>query len=195
MRILSSRAVHTCGMNEPLEFTLAQPHDEQQIVALVRAAYLLYIERIGKEPAPMTADYGTAIAAGQVSVVRRADEADSPGEGADKNVGEQAGEILGLIVMEAMPDYLLVENIAVSPAAQGLGIGGLLLEHAYAEARSKGLAEVRLYTNAKMTENLSYYPRRGFIETGRRHEDGFDRVYFSRPSSSSNRHPIQAIGQ
>jgi hypothetical protein len=31
-----------------------------------------------------------------------------------------------------------------------------------------------------MTENLAYYPRRGFVEIGRRVEDGFRRVYFSK---------------
>jgi Ni,Fe-hydrogenase III large subunit len=42
------------------------------------------------------------------------------------------------------------------------------------------LPSIELYTNAKMTENLAYYPRLGFEETGRRREDGFDRVYFRR---------------
>jgi hypothetical protein len=31
-----------------------------------------------------------------------------------------------------------------------------------------------------MTENLDYYPKRGFTVVERRREDGFDRVYFSR---------------
>lgn len=43
-----------------------------------------------------------------------------------------------------------------------------------------GLSEVRLYTNVKMTENLSYYPRRGYREVERRTENGFERVYYSR---------------
>jgi hypothetical protein len=36
-----------------------------------------------------------------------------------------------------------------------------------------------------MFENLAFYPRRGFRETGRRTEDGFTRVFFSRPVSES----------
>ena len=160
-------------MNEALELTKANLLEEDQIVALVRAAYAPYVERIGKEPAPMGADYGAAISAGQVVVVRRV-------SGPVTEPSATQGEVLGLIVTEAFTDHLLIENIAVSPAAQGLGVGGMLLEHAYAEARALGLAEVRLYTNAKMTENLSYYPRRGFVEVDRRHESGFDRVYFAR---------------
>ena len=40
--------------------------------------------------------------------------------------------------------------------------------------------EIRLYTNAKMTENIRYYPRRGFRETHRACDAGYQRVYFSR---------------
>ena len=163
-------------MDPSLELAHATPSDLTSVVALVRAAYAPYVERIGREPAPMGADYAAGIAAGQVVVARRV-------SGHTQSATEPPAtrcEILGLIVTEAFTDHLLIENIAVSPAAQGLGVGGALLEHAYAEARTLRLDEVRLYTNAKMTENLSYYPRRGFKPTGRRHEDGFDRVYFAR---------------
>ena len=152
-------------MEPSIELTPAAPGDLSNIVALVRAAYAPYIERIGKEPAPMGADYGAAIAAGHVVVARRVSGRTPPLTGSSAT----QGEILGLIVTEAFADHLLIENIAVSPEAQGFGIGGMLLEHAYAEARALGLAEVRLYTNAKMTENLRYNPRRGFVEIGRAH--------------------------
>lgn len=166
-------------MNEAVELARANPLEEDQVVALVRTAYAPYIERIGKEPAPMSADYGAAIAAGQVVVARRVGGHTPP---VTVSPAIQ-GEVLGLIVTETFTDHLLIENIAVSPAAQGFGVGGMLLEHAYAEARALGIAEVRLYTNAKMTENLSYYPRRGFVEVDRRRESGFDRVYFARSVS------------
>jgi hypothetical protein len=42
-------------------------------------------------------------------------------------------------------------------------------------------AVTRLYTNAAMTENLAYYPRRGYIETHRAAQDGFHRVFFRKP--------------
>lgn len=48
-------------------------------------------------------------------------------------------------------------------------------------ARLRGLTAVRLYTNEKMIENLSIYPKLGYIETGRRVENGFNRVYFEKP--------------
>ena len=37
-----------------------------------------------------------------------------------------------------------------------------------------------LYTNAKMTRNLDWYVKLGFVETRRIREDGFDRVYFEK---------------
>jgi hypothetical protein len=54
---------------------------------------------------------------------------------------------------------------------------GELLAFAEKQAGSASLAEVRLYTNEAMTENLAFYGRLGFEETGRRFEDGYKRVF------------------
>jgi hypothetical protein len=40
------------------------------------------------------------------------------------------------------------------------------------------LLQVRLYTNAAMTENVGYYARHGYRETHRALDEGFDRVFF-----------------
>lgn len=149
-------------MDGPVTFARANLDEVPRIEALVRAAYALYVERIGREPAPMNADHTSAVVAGRVLLARA---------GAD---------LVGVLVTEPHGDHLLIENLAVDPRAQGTGIGHALLERAEAEARALGLPELRLYTNAKMTENLVYYPRQGFRETDRRTEDGFDRVYFAR---------------
>ena len=71
--------------------------------------------------------------------------------------------------------------MAVTDAARGLGLGALLLDAASAEARTLGLPELRLHTNVAMTENLTWYPRRGFEETHRETQDGYDRVFYRRP--------------
>jgi GNAT superfamily N-acetyltransferase len=68
--------------------------------------------------------------------------------------------------------------VAVLPAAQGRGSGARLLALAEDRARALHVPEVRLYTNTAMTENLTYYPRRGYTETHRAQQDGFDRVFF-----------------
>jgi ribosomal protein S18 acetylase RimI-like enzyme len=126
----------------------------------VSDAYGLYVERIGRQPAPMTADYGELIAAERVHVL------------------ETDGEISGLVVLVAAADHLLVENVAVAPAFQGRGLGRQLMAFAEGQAAAAGLAEVRLYTNEAMAENLRFYPSLGYDEAERVVEDGFARVYF-----------------
>jgi ribosomal protein S18 acetylase RimI-like enzyme len=140
----------------------ARPDEAFWVRALVRRAYALYIPRMGKEPAPMLADYGALIAAGEVHVL------------------EEGGETVALIVIYPKGDALFIENIAVDPVAQGKGHGRALLEFAEREARRLGLKALRLYTNAAMTENLAFYPGRGFRETERREEDGYKRVFFEK---------------
>ncbi|MEV8213180.1 GNAT family N-acetyltransferase [Leifsonia sp. NPDC077715] len=88
--------------------------------------------------------------------------------------------VVGLLVSSVHPDHVLVENVAVAAAERGTGLGARLLAIADDQARAHGLGEVRLYTHETMTENLAYYPRRGFVETGRRTENGFSRVFFTR---------------
>jgi hypothetical protein len=46
----------------------APPADEPAIRACAEAAFAPYIPAIGRPPAPMTADYGAAIAAGEAHV-------------------------------------------------------------------------------------------------------------------------------
>jgi GNAT superfamily N-acetyltransferase len=141
----------------------AVPGDAAAIAAIAAAAYAPYEARIGRPPAPVTADYGAAVARGEVWVAQRDDD------------------LVGLLVLVDRPDHVLLENVAVIPSAQGSGIGARLLAHAEALAAALGRPEVRLYTNVAMTENLAYYPRHGYVETHRGVQDGFHRVYFSKP--------------
>jgi GNAT superfamily N-acetyltransferase len=140
----------------------ARESDVAVLAELARAAYSGYIERIGREPAPMTADYASLVQAGLVWVAVRDDV------------------VVGLLVLEVRPDHLLLDNIAVSHTARGLGIGRQLLGFADECARRRGLSEIRLYTNEAMTENLDYYPRHGYTETHRGIESGYRRVFFSK---------------
>lgn len=137
----------------------ARPHDLDDIRHIIDAAYAMYVPRIGRRPAPMDADYGGLIAQGTCFVV------DNDG-------------VLGVIVIHGANDYLLIENVAVSPEAQGRGVGRELLDFAEMTAKKAGCREVRLYTNEAMSENLTYYPRRGYREVERRIEAGFKRVFF-----------------
>nr|WP_083472667.1 GNAT family N-acetyltransferase [Kibdelosporangium phytohabitans] len=80
----------------------------------------------------------------------------------------------GLIVLVDEPDdgVLLIENVAVRPAAQGKGLGRQLLAFAEEQARHRGLTAVRLYTNEKMTSNIALYLAFGYRETSREVRDG-----------------------
>jgi ribosomal protein S18 acetylase RimI-like enzyme len=139
----------------------AERSDADAVTRLTRDAYAVYVPRIGREPAPMTADHPALVDAGEVWVAV-----------------EESGEVLGALVVRPLADALLLESVAVAPKQQGRGIGRMLIAHAEELARREGLAAVELYTNVHMTENLSLYPVLGYRETGRATEDGFARVYF-----------------
>jgi GNAT superfamily N-acetyltransferase len=141
----------------------AVPADRAAVEAIVQAGYSPYIARIGKPPGPMLDDYAALIVQGAVSVL--------------EDVGS---EIAAIIVLVPKPDHLLLDNIAVSPDRQGQGFGRRLIEFAEAEARQLGHRELRLYTHEKMTENIALYMRIGFVETGRGHAAGYDRVFMTK---------------
>jgi ribosomal protein S18 acetylase RimI-like enzyme len=154
-------------MPEPaLTIRPAVPADTATIVAVVGSAYALYTPRIGRRPAPVNADYPGLIRAAEVWVA--VDAADKP---------------VGVLVMRPARGSLFIENVAVDPAHQRHGIGRLLLSFAEQHCRELGLPAVTLYTNARMTENLRYYPSLGYVETGRRQHEGFDRVFYRKSLS------------
>jgi N-acetylglutamate synthase-like GNAT family acetyltransferase len=76
-------------------------------MACVNAAYAPYIERIGRQPAPMTADYADLIAHGQVFVLL------------------EAGDCRGVLVLEQAETTLWIENVAVHPDHQHRGLGSI----------------------------------------------------------------------
>jgi len=140
-----------------------RPAGEGDVAAVARVtadAYGVYLERIGKPPAPMLADHAALVAAGEVWVA------------------DAGGAVNGVLVVRDAGRALLLESVAVAPDAQGRGIGRALIRWAEQLAADRGLERVELYTNALMTENLTLYPLLGYEWAGRRHEDGYDRVFF-----------------
>jgi len=142
---------------------LAGPDDRHAVEEIVTAAYVHYVERIGKPPAPMLDDYGALIAAGAVHVL----------DGDDRTVA-------AIIVLLPKPDHLLLDNVAVRPNRQGRGLGRQMVDFAESEARRLGYPEVRLYTHVTMVENIALYTRLGFVETGRGQEAGYDRIFMTK---------------
>lgn len=141
---------------------LAVGGDLGAIKAIVHAAYAPYIARIGREPGPMLDDYHALVRDGRVHVV------------------EQGGVVRGLLVLREQPDALLLDNVAVSPLAQGMGLGRILLAFAEAVARASGYQTIKLYTNEAMSENRLLYARNGYIETHRAVERGLRRVFMTK---------------
>jgi GNAT superfamily N-acetyltransferase len=145
----------------------AHPGEADAAREVVIAAYQHYVPVIGREPAPMLDDYAARIAAGQLWVL------------------PDAQGLAGVLVLEDGPDCFMLENIAVSPDRQGRGIGRQLLDFAEAEATRCGWNAITLYTNALMLTNIAIYTARGYVETGRVTEKGFQRVYMEKPLPAS----------
>ncbi|WP_431271228.1 GNAT family N-acetyltransferase [Dankookia sp. P2] len=141
----------------------ARPEEAPRLAAIVEVAYGPWVPVVGRRPFPMDDDYAARIAAGEAWVL------------------EEAGAVRALLVLETHPDHLMLDNIAVDPARQGKGDGRVLLDFAEAEARRRGLPEIRLYTNVLMERNIALYAKRGYAETERRQEKGFARVFMAKP--------------
>ena len=141
---------------------IAADADLDAVRDCVDAAFTPFAIRIGRAPTPMLADYKALIAEARVFV------------------GEREGAIAGVMVLQWEADSVLIETLAVHPFCQGRGVGQGLLVHAEAEARRAGQPRVRLYTNELMADNLIWYPKRGYVETDRREEEGRRRVFFAK---------------
>ena len=101
-------------------------------------------------------------------------------------VQEQDGRVVGVLVLIAGDDRFILHNVAVHPDFQGQGLGRRLLQFAEVQARERGFASITLYTNLVMTENQELYKRIGYVETERKTESGFTRIYMSKDLAASN---------
>ena len=135
----------------------------QDLAQIARAAYGHYVAEMGQEPAPMKADYAAHLADDTVLVALN--DQDQP---------------IGFAIMLQKPDGLWLENIAVMPDAAGQGFGTEILRAVEDWAHRQGAADIKLYTNIVMRWNIDWYLRQGYHDYDRRHEDGYDRVFFKK---------------
>ena len=145
-----------------LPIVRAQLADAPQVASCVEAAYQHYIARIGKPPGPMLDDYVKIISQHLVWIIKH------------------EGQVVGLIVLMEKEGGMLLDNVAVHPAYQGQGVGRRLMAFAEREARQRGFDDLHLYTHEKMSENLKIYEKLGFVETERRSESGYERIYMKK---------------
>lgn len=150
----------------PVGLRPAVETDADQIRDLVVAAYEHYIERMGKPPGPMLDDYRRVIREHRV------------------RVAVEEARIIGVLVLIDQPDVILLDNVAVSPAYQGRGLGRRLIAAAEDECRELGHRAIDLYTHELMTENIALYTRLGYREVARREVRGYRRVYMRKELTS-----------
>src|SRR5215471_8009561 len=94
--------------------------DISRIRSIARAAYAKYVHRMGREPAPMAADYEGEVSARRVVVI------------------DVDGSVSGYMVAWPEADAYFIDNIGIEPEAQGKGLG------AAAEAHRLHLSALRL---------------------------------------------------
>ena len=146
-----------------LQIRHAKESEATDLCQIAEAAYAQYVEAIGRAPAPMTADYAKHMQDDHCLVALSDDD--------------QQSMAVGFVVIVERSDGYWIETVAVLPEFTGQGIGAKLVEAAEAFVATSADV-VQLYTNAKMTRNVSWYPRLGYREVDRRREQGFDRVFF-----------------
>lgn len=139
---------------------LANLADVPSMTACVCEAYIHYIERIGKQPAPMLESYAEVIGHHQV------------------HVAITGNAVIGVLVLTTTEEGFCLDNVAVRPVVQGKGVGRMLLELAESEALRQGFNSIYLFTNELMTENRALYAKVGYVEYDHRVVSGYPRVFF-----------------
>jgi RimJ/RimL family protein N-acetyltransferase/GNAT superfamily N-acetyltransferase len=128
-----------------LQLRLARPADLAAIGELQRAAYAPNRDVLGVEPLPLLFDYDTLLGQYEAWIV------------------ESDGGLAGALILDPHPDHLLIWSLATAPSVQRQGLGARLLAAAEARARALGLDTLRLYTGGKLTGNVRWYHRHGYV--------------------------------
>jgi ribosomal protein S18 acetylase RimI-like enzyme len=95
-------------------------------------------------------------------------------KGASAIVAERNGEMLGCVMTKELEGDLYFGRLSVLPAARGLGLARRLVEAVEADARSRGLAGVRLGVRVVLTDNQRLFNSLGYREISREAHPGFD---------------------
>ena len=93
-------------------------------------------------------------------------------------IAEVDGRLVGCAFLRPEPDFLYVGKLAVSPEAQGAGIGSRFLTEAETIARELGKPALRLETRIELTGNHRRFGAWGFVRAAEKSHPGYDRITF-----------------
>ena len=158
------QSVHGLAVSDLFQLRPGEVGDAAAIRELTREAYARWVQVIGREPKPMTADYEEAVRGHRFDLLH------------------VQGTLAGLIETDHTGDRLLVVNVAVRPEFQGRGLGSTLLAHAEELAISLNCTHIWLYTGKLMAANVRLYLKLGYVID--REEEiggGIVRLFMSKP--------------
>ncbi len=162
-----------------VEVRAARAEEVETIRAIAQAAYEPYIARMGRRPGPMDTDYAAEQAKGHLHSVL---------------VDGELGGYLGLGDQDpARPGDLEVDNIALLPQAQGLGLLATFIRVCDWIAWASGRQRLHLYTHVTMTENIDRYRSVGFEDIAEVEEYGFRRLYMAKPVFSARQRSLPRV--
>ena len=140
-------------------FRKANSKDKDTIKQIALRAYQKYIERMGKEPAPMRPNI-------------------------QKNdivfVCEKENKIIAFAILVIKDGNIFLENLAVEPLLQQKNVGTAFISFIENYLIKEKFDFYQLYTNEKMIENILWYQKIGFKKIREVTEKGFNRVYFQK---------------
>jgi len=148
-------------------FVAAVPNQIDRIECLMRAAFDPYVELLGRKLTPDSYRWlETAI------------------DNNDVYVALEDSTIIGVIALTRERQNLVIDQIAVHPKQQNIGIGQFLLENVEYLAYKEEQRSISLDTALMMKDLLRFYHRNGFKEVSRalpKHgKDPYMRVYLKK---------------
>ena len=140
-------------------FRRAVAEDHEIIIAIALKAYEKYVERMGKEPAPMR------------PVIQKEDVV---------FVCEDNKQVIAFAILVKINDQIILDSIAVDPPHQKKSIGNNFIKFIEQYLMEQKVNKYQLYTNEKMFENIDWYQKIGFKIFKKVSEKGYDRIYFEK---------------
>ena len=143
-------------------FRKADLEDHEIIIVIALKAYEKYVERMGKEPAPMR------------PIIQKEDVV---------FVCEDNKQVIVFAILVKINDQIILDSIAVDPSHQNKGIGNNFIKFIEEYLMEQKVNKYQLYTNEMMFENIDWYQKIGYKIFKKVTEKGFNRIYFEKELS------------